>query len=221
MQTSQIPRQRGLPRPAVRARDRFGHRLLIALVVVTLIGVLALAGGFFVQLQRGDSQDQQISSQGEAIRSLAASATALSDQVRALGEAPVVTPQQIAAPASVAGTPGVPGATGATGAAGMTPPCYFEPTQCRGADGAPGKDGTPGQDGAPGKDGAPGQDGAPGKDGAPGRGVAMAGPVRDDNGTCVFRTVYTDGTSTDAPTRDENCPATSPAPASMRMFFPT
>lgn len=45
------------------------------------------------------------------------------------------------------GTDGKPGAVGAPGAPGLTPPCYFEPAQCRGADGADGRDG---RDGDPG-----------------------------------------------------------------------
>lgn len=217
METSQIPRQRGLTRPALRARDGFGHRLLIALVVVTLIGVLALAGVLVVLLQRGGTQDQRIAEQGSAIRSLTASATDLSDQIRSLGAVPVVTPAEISGPAGQAGQMGATGATGPAGAGGAdsTVPGPVGPT------GPAGPAGPAGQDGAAGADGAPGQPGADGATGEAGRGVAMSGPIRDDQGTCVFRTVYSDGTSSDAPTRDENCPKPNPAPATLRLFFPT
>jgi hypothetical protein len=91
----------------------------------------------------------------------------------------------------VPGARGATGATGATGAAGLTPPCYFEPRQCRGEDGAagqPGTPGAPGQPGADGADGAPGEDGADGQDGATGPAGPPgcdAGTTRDDTGACV------------------------------------
>lgn len=216
------------PREQRKTVPRWAIAALIALAVATL------AVGYFVRTQAATATDAlpAVTQQRDAAAATVVNLSDLLDDACRTGTIPAQyaaaclrAAQVQAAPIPGAdGAPGAPGAAGQPGAPGppgMTPPCYFTASQCRGADGAPGKDGTPGQDGAPGKDGAPGQDGAPGKDGAPGRGVAMSGPVRDDNGTCVFRTVYTDGTSTDAPTRDENCPATSPAPASMRMFFPT
>lgn len=226
METSQIPEQRGGPRPlarpAWRARDDRGHRLLIGLVIVSLVGLALLVFAFFSVQRRSDEQ-------GDAIRSLASSATALSDQVRSLGEAPVVSPQQIAAPAAVASTPGAPGAPGSAGAPGVQglPGGDGAPGApgAVGPAGPPGPEGQPGADGAAGADGAPGQPGADGAPGPQGRSVVSSGPVRDDGGVCVFRTTYSDGPSSDAPTRDENCPAAAPAaapaPAAMRMFFPT
>ena len=72
------------------------------------------------------------------------------------------------------GTDGIPGAMGPIGAAGLTPPCYFEATMCRGADGAPGPQGDKGDIGAPGPQGPAGP---PGCD---------AGTVRDpDTQQCV------------------------------------
>lgn len=160
MDNGQVPRQRGsrrMPRSAARARDGVGHRLLVVVMLLTLLGVAGLAFGFFVQLQRGNAQS-------DAIRSLASSSTALSDQVRALGAVPVVTPEQIAGPAGEAGPAGPAGpqgpagAPGAAGAAGAS-----------GAPGAAGAAGAPGSPGAPGAAGAPGAPGADGADGAPGQ----------------------------------------------------
>lgn len=165
MQTSTIPAQRGLSRPARRAKDVVGQRLLIVAVLVTLLGVVSL--GWLLYRQDG------------AIRSLAASGTALSDQVRSLGGEPVVTDEQIAGPAGTAGLPGAPGMAGEDGANGEAgepgaPGAAGEP----GAAGTPGADstvpgpsgaaGTAGTPGAPGADGAPGQPGKDGLDGAQG-----------------------------------------------------
>ena len=62
----------------------------------------------------------------------------------------------------------VDGIDGRDGADGFTPPCYFLPTQCVGADGRDGVDGTDGRDGADGADSTvPGPKGDQGDPGAP------------------------------------------------------
>ncbi len=200
--TSTIPTQRGaMSRPAKRAKDVVGQRLLVGAVAVTLLGVLALSYGLVSLLGRDTVQT-------EAIRSLADSSTQLREQVQQLGAVPVVTPEEIEAPARAApaldgsdGKDGRNGIDGRDGVDGKDAPCLASPEGCMGSDGT---DGTDGQDGTDGKDGS---DGIDGKDGDPGRGVASAGPTRDGAGTCVFRTTYTDGASEDRPTREENCPA--------------
>lgn len=223
--TSTIPHPRGaLSRPAKRAKDVVGRRLLVGAVAVTLLGVLALAALVATLLARDAVQT-------DAILSLARSSTALSEQVTQLGGVPVVTPEQIQAPVSVA-VPGATGATGQTGAAGATgatgpaPPCLAEPSMCRGDTGPMGEPGPAppclaeatqcrGPAGDTGPTGpAPACVSESGQcRGTDGRGVATAGPVRNADGTCVYRTTYTDGVTEDRPTREENCPAPEPPPA--------
>lgn len=202
--TSTIPTPRGaMSRPAKRAKDIVGQRLLVGAVAVTLLGVLALSYGLVSLLGRDATQT-------DAIRSLVESSMQLREQVQRLGAVPVVTPEEIEAPARAApaldgtdGTDGADGIDGVDGVDGQDAPCLASPAGCMGADGA---DGTDGRDGIDGIDGEDGRDGIDGRDGADGRGVATAGPTRDATGTCVFRTTYTDGATEDRPTRDENCP---------------
>jgi hypothetical protein len=73
------------------------------------------------------------------------------------------------------GTPGAPGPSGVPGTSGLTPPCYFEVEQCRGADGAPGPAGPTGAPGPPGEPGPPGPAGEQGPAGPPGE-QGPAGP---------------------------------------------
>lgn len=210
MDTSQIPRQRALPRPARRARDVTGHRVLVALMLATLAGVLALAWGFVTVSQRAGVQDQ-------AIRSLATSATDLSEQVRSLGAVPVVTPAEIAGPAGAAGPRGPAGADGAdsTVPGPPGPPGLAGPAGAGGPAGAAGQDGAPGADGAPGQDGTPGQ---PGADGAPGRPPASF-TFTDDTGRT--QTCTRDPDSADLAATYTCTAASTTSPASMRLLFPT
>jgi Collagen triple helix repeat (20 copies) len=70
------------------------------------------------------------------------------------------------------GVPGLPGQQGEPGTSGLTPPCYFEPGQCRGADGAPGPVGPVGPPGPQGEQGPAGPAGPQGEQGP----VGPAGP---------------------------------------------
>lgn len=157
MRTSQlrsiIPTQQGLPRPAARARDSTGHRWLIGLVVFSLLGTAGL--GVVVLSQNSDINELR-----PAVTSLANSSTALADQVRSLGQEPVVTPEQISGPAGAAGEQG---AAGPQGLPGLTGPAG--PT---GNPGATGPQGVPGVPGVPGVAGAPGVDGTQGVAGTDG-----------------------------------------------------
>lgn len=181
-----VPEQRRLSRQAARARDTRGHRVLWALVALTILGVLALSYTVWSVTGHSSAQDGAI--------------TQLGDQVRSLGAVPVVTPETVPGAAGLPGAagvdgapgaqgvPGVSGTPGAPGVNGQSPACLSTPPQCQGADGAPGAagaagvgvpgaDGTPGkdgQDGAPGKDGA---DGAPGADGKPPAGFSFTDPL--------------------------------------------
>jgi hypothetical protein len=78
------------------------------------------------------------------------------------------------------GVPGIPGEQGVPGLSGLTPPCYFEVGQCRGADGAPGPAGPvgpPGSAGGPGPAGPAGEPGPPGPAGPPGADSTVPGPI--------------------------------------------
>jgi hypothetical protein len=136
-------------------------------------------------------------------------ADALAQQVRGLGEEPVVTPPSAPAaasspstryvpvpgapgsrgPAGTPGSPGVPGTPGeagekgGTGAGGSTGSAGQS-----GEKGADGKDGSDGKDGAP---GTPGADGVNGTNGADGRGIRSV--ACQDDGTWLI--TYTDDTT--------------------------
>lgn len=74
------------------------------------------------------------------------------------------------------GPTGRAGPDGRPGPPGLTPPCYFEPTMCRGTTGDPGPAGPPGPKGDPGD---------PGPTGAAGLNGCDAGTTRNpDTGTC-------------------------------------
>lgn len=82
--------------------------------------------------------------------------------------------------------------------------------------GPEGRSGDPGDDGDEGPRGEPGEPcpatneacrGPAGSDGEDAPRITGAGPARNAEGTCVFRTTLEDGTTFDAPTREENCPA--------------
>lgn len=85
---------------------------------------------------------------------------------------------------------------------------------CQGPRGEPGTNGTNGTNGTDGingingTDGKDGQDGQNGQDGAPGKDAptpSSAEFVRNDDGTCVYRTTYSDGSATNAQTNPANC----------------
>lgn len=179
-----LTRPEPLSRPAVRAKDTRGHRWIIMLACVAVVGALLLFGAFLWGRATVQQQASQIGALSQQGGQLYDDAKALQRQVEASGQTPVASP----APISVPGVPGPAGATGATGdtgpvgptgptgpvgPAGANPPCLAEPAQCRGADGEPGKDGA---DGAPGAAGADGQAGQPGADGAPGPAGANGKP---------------------------------------------
>lgn len=79
---------------------------------------------------------------------------------------------------------------------------------CIGPEGAQGDPGEPGDDGAQGEPGEPCSpeiEACRGPAGEDAPRIVNAGPVRNDELVCVFRTTLEDGTIFDSPTRDENC----------------
>lgn len=145
-----------------------------------------------------------------------ATSAVLAEQLRRLGERPVVEPGDPPAPGQVVLLPGERGDRG--------PSCIEEIgyPRCRGARGAhgadsnvpgepgePGLHGEPGRDGVDGKDGTPGKDGVDGRDGAPGRGIQDAQCQQDGR----WHITYTDGTTSDAGAcRVEQAPPPNPDP---------
>lgn len=121
---------------------------------------------------------------------------ALTEQLRQLGQKPVVEPSDPPEPGQVVVVPGPKGDRGAS--------CIEEIgyPRCRGAAGEDGSSGSPGIDGQDGTDGAPGpkgdkgDDGADGKDGVDGKdGRGIQGAFCGDDGR--WTVTYTDGSSSD------------------------
>lgn len=154
--------------------------LFIAVLFVAVWAVLWLAHENDIL----DERDRQSLSDREDLRrDLTAeqlAREALEQQIRDLGEKPVVEPEDVPDDAEVFVVPGPKGDKGDRGASCIEALGF---NRCRGDEGQGGEDGADGQDGAPGADGAkgergekgekgdpgaPGADGAPGKDGAPG-----------------------------------------------------
>lgn len=193
-----------------QAKAARGAKLWTWVARITGLTLLAavLGFGFYLAAANAGARTERI----ELITQLdeeRAKVDALYEQLRTLGEDPVVEPGKSTdepGPLGPTGPQGVPGEDGAPGPA-PTAAEVLAAVQaycasvggCRGADGAPGTNGTPGADGAP---GSPGPQGPAGKDGAPGApGVSVTGvscALRDDLST-AFRFTFFDGTSSDVP----------------------
>lgn len=183
-------------------RNRIGT-VAVALVVL-LLGV-GLAYGLN---EITDLQDQYAESRSdrtdlrEKLRQQEAAAAALSEQLRILGERPVVEPSDPPEPGQIIPIPGPKGDRGLSciEEIGLRP--------CRGDQGRAGPEGTTGEPGAPGTPGAPGaqgeqgpqgergpqgEQGPAGPAGPEGRGIADAQCGADGRWTVT----YTDGTTSD------------------------
>lgn len=151
-------------------------RTLITAVIVVL--GLAIVGIGIYATQTGinhDADQQQRTSVAES------TAFDLAQQVKSAcsnGQlhGPICSDAVAVAPPGATGATGAAGAVGPRGEPGITPPCFFEPTQCRGPAGTNGKDGANGTNGVDGKDGKDGADGAPGPVGPQGP-EGPAGPM--------------------------------------------
>ncbi len=182
----------------------------LKLVAAVLVALLVGMSGTSVYLvldrvtDRLAAAEEKAQTNGKRADRALASAQALAEQVRLLGEKPVVEPDD-----PKPGAPGAPGLRGPIGPRGPRGASCVEELglrTCRGPDGETGTTGTPGSDGVPGvagKNGTDGKDGAPGPQGDPG----PAGPAGAD-GRGVQSTfcgddgrwlvTYTDGTTADA-----------------------
>lgn len=192
-----------------------------AFVLTVLLGLLCI-GAVYVTLDAVTDRLAAEQAQSKADRAdlrhelteQEAAAVALADQIRDLGETPVVEPPETSVPSLtlIPGPRGLPGITGPAGPRGTrglpgTPGATGEA-------GEPGSTGTTGQTGEPGPTGAQGEPGPAGKDGADGA------PGRDGRGitaiTCDttgdWTITYTDGTTTTV-TGPCRIIATDPPPA--------
>ena len=180
------------------------RRAIVALAwlvaVVVLLALVWLAGrvASLDEENRGfEKRDEQSLADRRALAERLdreeAAMQALAEQLRQLGEKPVVEPSDPPEPGQIVPIPGPRGLS-----------CIEEIgyPRCRGdqgragAGGADGNDGTPGadgKDGVDGKDGAPGADGRDGVDGKDGRGIEDA-KCGDDGRWTLW---WTDGTTSD------------------------
>ena len=188
-------------------RTKIGFILLCA--VMAMIGLATAVGLHRVDDMRDDlarANADRTSMRAELDQQQEAS-TALADQVRGLGEEPVVEPEALPSAGSpgadgkdgIAGKNGEPGKDGLDGKPG--PPGKTGPAGAEGAAGADGSDGEPGPAGPPGAKGDPGPAGADGKDGALGAAGANGKDGRSvDSVSCsgslgTFTFTYSDGTT--------------------------
>ncbi len=163
--------------------------LLIAVGVMFLLGTLA----YLDSNSRGDDLasdvnvlEDTLASRGAVIDQLVTDQLKLRDQLQDEGITPDVGPptqtireiireQPIIGEAGKDGVDGVDGRDGTDGRDGVTPACWFEQSQCQGADGLDGADGVDGQDGADST--VPGPAGATGATGATGADSTVPGPT--------------------------------------------
>lgn len=173
----------------------------IALVVYLLVTVLSMTHAD--ERDSSDRADLRVEVTEQQKR-----ADLLAQQVRSLGETPIVQPSTpavkgepksryvpVPGPAGKDGANGLPGKSlpGLPGAPGQS---VVGPPGATGKDGATGPAGPTGSAGKDGKDGGPGADGAPGSNGADGRGVtslACSGAVAP----ITFTVTFSDGSSQD------------------------
>jgi hypothetical protein len=165
-------------------------RPLLAVVAVTVL----LLGWFYLDsTDRADRLDRKadalaasLDARAEVIDDLAAGQQLMREQLLAADIEPAVpapseTVREIireTGATGATGSQGIQGVAGRDGRDGITPACWFEQSQCVGAQGEPGVDGADGVDGQDGADstvagpqgpaGADGQDGVDGEDGADG-----------------------------------------------------
>lgn len=190
------------------AKDPKANRRIILIGSVVAVGVVLLFSLVLVGLVRSNGLEAQLTNVVALLNTSLSNEAALGNQLRSVGQTPVVTPQSapISIPGSagvnglpgvngVAGVNGPPGAQGVPGVPGASPPCLATAAQCVGATGAPGvngANGTNGAAGAPGANGTNGNDGAPGKDGATGA-TGAPGPACP-TGTHLTAVTFLDGT---------------------------
>lgn len=157
--------------------------------VALVVASVALGAGYSETARRAEQLQRQTNDLAVAASDNAAAADALADQVRSLGQTPVIDtgqlrvgPQGQRGPEGSPGRPGIgrPGPVGPAGPPGPQPPCVDRPSGCVGPGGPEGPEGAPAEpipgprgdpgesvQGPPGPAGPPGPEGAPGQPGSP------------------------------------------------------
>lgn len=187
-----------------KAALRRGAAFLIALFVAVLLGSVWAVLWLANENDTLDERDRQSLSDREDLRrdltAEQAAREALEQQIRSLGEKPVLEPEDVPPDTDVFVVPGPKGDKGDRGESCIEEiglqPCRGD----RGRPGGEGQDGTDGSDstipgpaGKDGKDGADGRDGVDGRDGKDGRGITDA--QCGENGRWTLW--WTDGTTSD------------------------
>lgn len=183
------------------ARQRIIGWLVLAVVIVGSVFYLfdGVTDRVTIAERRAQQNEQVAVENREALSEANDRVDALGQQIRDLGEDPVVSTSPVAGPTFIPGPqgerglrgliglPGAPGAEGAAGATGAT-----GATGADGSQGATGATGPQGATGATGATGAQGERGPAGQDGKDGRGIKSA--------TCTdgrWTITYTDDTTSD------------------------
>lgn len=187
-----------------KATLRRGAALLITLLVAVLLGSVWAVLWLANENDTLNERDRQSLADREDLRNdltaEQAAREALEQQIRGLGEKPVLDPEDVPADTDVIVVPGPRGDKGERGESCIEEIGY---PRCRGAAGDDGSSGTPGEAGQDGADGAPGPkgdkgdpgvDGKDGTNGTDGRGIANLQCGDDGRWTVT----YTDGTTADA-----------------------
>lgn len=138
---------------------------LVGIIVgaALIVASIMLGLGYNETASRVDELRQQAATNADA-------AEALAEQVRSLGQEPVVDVSELRGPR---GRPGEPGERGPAGPRGRPGEGERGPPGPSGPPGPPGPEGEPGQPGGPGPTGPPGEPGEAGPQGEPG----PAGPT--------------------------------------------
>lgn len=207
------------------------HRWIVAVTLMLLLGA-AIAYGIAELVSVQDDIEDSRRDRADLRSELAGQheiSTALAEQVRALGEEPVVEPSDPPTtapilqgergpigprgPAGLPGLPGVDGTDGEPGAVGADgEPGAVGESGATGAQGEPGASGAQGPAGATGPQGEPGAQGPVGPAGADGRGIASV-TCAGLPGGATWTFTYTDGTTqsvacaTPEPSTDPTAPS--------------
>lgn len=168
--------------------------VIVALIVIAIVAVRAIDKGADDRDALGDRLEQQEKENADQ----KAASDLLAQQVRDLGQKPVVEPDDVPPAGQIVTIPGPAGQDGADGKPGPRGTAGEDgdngTSGSTGTSGQPGPAGPPGETGPAGQDGKNGTDGQNGADGAPGRGIADAQCGED--GRWVL--TWTDGTTSDA-----------------------
>lgn len=207
--TVEAPAHVVVPSRHDQAKAARGARLWAWVARITGLALLAAVLGFGLYLAASNA-----GARAERIELLVqldeerAKVDALYEQLRSVGEDPVVEPggssPSSPGPSGPTGPQGVPGDDGrAPTAAEVLEAVNAYCASVGGCKGVPGTNGTNGTNGQPGESvvgpqGPAGADGTPGAAGAPGRGVAGVSCVLGESGT-AFRFTFTDGATSDVP----------------------